>query len=176
MQRGFRVGETGLMVLRVPFCPVPLEDAGMDRGRVALVYAEEGNRPAYRISVFNMSGDTVFSRSYSYQRIPIPKADKDTAIAARNRGDAVRRAAVEKMQLPEFFPPFSRLLVGRDETTWLERAPVRDQRTWQVLDPNGNVTGSVTVPRNTTILVASREMIWAIEPTTMAFNTSSVTA
>jgi hypothetical protein len=154
---------SGLMVLTVPFCAIPLEDAGMGRGRLALVYAEEGTRPAYRVSVFNMNGDTVFSRSYSFQRIPVPKADKDTAIAARNRGDAARRALVEKMQLPEFFPPFSRLLVGRDETTWLELPPVRDSRTWQVLDARGNVTGSVNVPRNTTIMVASREMIWAIE-------------
>jgi hypothetical protein len=155
--------KTGLMVIRVPFCLVPLEAAAMDRGRLALAYAEESNRPSYRISVFNLNGDTVFSRSYSYQRIPIPKADKDTAFAAVNRGDAARRALVGKMELPEFFPPFSRLLVGRDETTWLELAPVRDTRTWQVLDANGNVTGSLRVPRNITIQVASREMIWAIE-------------
>jgi hypothetical protein len=155
--------KTGFMVMRVPFCPVPLEAASMDRGRLALTYAAEDNAPSYRVSVFNMNGDTVFSRAYSYQRIAIPKADKDTAIAARHRGDAVQRELVEKMQLPEFFPPFSRLLVGRDETIWLELAPVHETRTWHVLDARGNVTGSVTVPRNIIIQVASREMIWAIE-------------
>jgi hypothetical protein len=153
----------GFGVLRVPFCTVPLEDAAMERGRLAIAYLEEGNRPAYRVTIFDVNGDTTFSRSYSYQRIPIPKAVKDTAIAARVRGEAARRAAAEKMQIPEFYPPFSRLLAGRDQTTWLELSPVLEYRTWQLLDARGNVAGLVKVPRNTHIMVASREMIWAIE-------------
>ena len=151
------------MLLRVPFCAVPIEDAGMDRGRLAIAHVEDGNRPAYRVTAFDSNGDTTFSKSYAYRRVPIPKTVKDSAAAAMSRGDADRRALAAKMILPEFYPPFFRLLMGRDRTVWLELAPVTEQRTWHILDASGNVTGSVNVPRNTTILVASREMIWAIE-------------
>ena len=79
------------------------------------------------------------------------------------RGGVAQRTLAENMQLPEFFPPFTRLLAGHDETTWLELAPAREQRTWQMLDARGNVAGMITVPRNTTILAASRERLWGIE-------------
>jgi hypothetical protein len=149
--------------MRIPFCTVPLDEPSMRGDRLALAYLEEGARPSYRVMVMRANGDTVFSRSYSYQRISIPKADKDTAIAARVRGSVTQRTLAENMQLPEFFPPFTRLLVGLDETTWLELAPAREQRTWQMLDAGGVVAGVITVPRNATILAASRDRIWAIE-------------
>ena len=41
--------------------------------------------------------------------------------------------------------------------------PAGEHRTWQLLDARGNVSGLVNVPRNTQVMVASRDMIWAIE-------------
>ena len=79
------------------------------------------------------------------------------------RGSVTQRTLAENMQLPEFFPPFTRLLAGLDESTWLELAPARELHTWQLLDAGGVITGVITVPRNTTILAASRDRIWAIE-------------
>jgi hypothetical protein len=55
------------------------------------------------------------------------------------------------------------VVLGRDDTVWLERFSISGDREWLMLDGQGSVTGRVTVPRGIALAVASRDQVWAIE-------------
>ena len=146
------------VVMSIPFCFIPLEDVAADGSRFSLAYVEKGKN-SYRVEVTRSSGEAVFTRSYSYQPVAVPAAVRDSVKAAA-RAPAGRSAA-EK--IPDFFPPLTVILGGRDETTWIEMFSIAGDRTWQMLDDRGNPIGQLKVPRNVRIKVASRSTIWATE-------------
>jgi hypothetical protein len=55
------------------------------------------------------------------------------------------------------------LLVGRDETIWLESYTRAGDRAWQVLDARGDLIGRVTLPRAVHLHVAEASALWGIE-------------
>ena len=73
------------------------------------------------------------------------------------------REALAKAQLPENYPPLSRVMLGADETTWLELTTREGERTWRMLDARGTPSAQLKVPRNLRIIVATRSTIWATE-------------
>jgi hypothetical protein len=135
----------------------------MDGSRIALSSIEASGRPAYRVAVLRVNGDTVFNRTYQYQPIPIPNAAMDSAVRTRSRIGPEAAAVLAKVKLPGAYPPLERVLLGRDETTWLEIYPLGEQRTYHELDARGNPAGVITLPRNVRVMVASRDTIWATE-------------
>jgi hypothetical protein len=146
----------------IPFCANLQFDYAADGARVALSWVEPGARPQFRVAAFRANGDTLFNRIYAYQLARIPKAEKDSVVAARSRNPQMR-AALEKAQLPDNYPPLSRVMLGADETTWLELTTREGERTWQMLDARGTQAAQLKVPRNLRIMVATRSTIWATE-------------
>jgi hypothetical protein len=130
-----------------------------------LVLVSKGTeRPSvFRVSAFRANGDTVFSQTVAFRSVPIPKSVADSARAARARGTQGQRDAAAKMLIPETYPPFSRLIVGRDESIWIESYGPGAEKFWYVLDNRGTITGRATVPRNVHLMVASRTAVWGIE-------------
>ena len=155
-------GGMGTGFMAIPFCATVLFDYAADGRRLVLSWVEPGAQPQFRVAAFRANGDTLFNRTYSYQQNRIPKAEKDSVLAARSRNPQMR-AALEKAQLPEYYPPLSRVLLGADETTWLELTTREGERTWQMLDARGNQSAQLKVPRNLRIAVATRSTIWATE-------------
>ena len=147
----------------IPFCAQTIEETTPDGSRLALAILEAGGAPAFRVVVFRANGDTVYSRSYPYQLVSIPGAVRDSVRAMRARGSQSQRDAAAKMPIPESYPPVSRLLLGHDESVWLEGYGARGERVWQVLDARGDVIGKVVAPPSTQVMVVSREVVWAIE-------------
>jgi len=148
----------GYVVMSIPYCFIPLEDVAADGSRFSLAHVEKAKN-AYRVEVTRSSGEVAFARSYSYQPVAVPSAVRDSVKAAARA--PAGRAAAEK--IPDFFPPLSVILGGRDETTWIEMFSIVGDRTWQMLDDRGNPIGQLRVPRNVRIKVASRAAIWATE-------------
>jgi hypothetical protein len=66
-------------------------------------------------------------------------------------------------KLPANYPPLARVMLGRDDTVWLERFSISGDREWLMLDGQGSVAGRFTVPRSIVLAVASRDQVWAIE-------------
>jgi len=154
----------GSGTLMTPFCAQAIEDVSPDGSRISLAFLEPGSTPAFRVTAFRASGDTIYSRSYPFQPVSIPSGVKDSARAARARGSQSQRDAAAKMPIPDSYPPVSRVLVGRDETTWLEVYGAKGERVWQVLDARGSVIGRIGAPPpNTHFMVVSRDAVWAIE-------------
>lgn len=151
------------MVVRIPFCMLPLHHVAMESGALSFAYLESGNGERFRFTVFAANGDTAFSRAVRFQRVPIPKAVRDSAIAALTGSDPAIRSALEKVQVPDFYPPVSSVLGGRDGSTWLEWYSQSGELRWEGFDAKGNSIGSFRVPRNIQIIAASRDQVWATE-------------
>jgi hypothetical protein len=141
-----------------------LEDFSADGGRYAIALVERGERAGYRVTVTRTTGDTAFDRLYTYRPVPVPKARFDSIIARRTaRGSPEQIAMWRGMSAPSSYPPLSRVVLGRDQTTWLEEYTIEGDRRWLVLDARGEPIGRVTVPRSVQVLAASREAVWATD-------------
>lgn len=152
----------GFELSRIQFCPLPMDDVAPDGGRVVLTYVEEGKTQEYRVAAIRSSGEKIFDRTISYRPQPIPKNVRDSIVSAASRSPMPsRRATAER--IPGFYPPLLRILGGRDATTWLELFTASGDRTWHVLDAQGNVVGSLMVPRNLQVMAASRDALWGTE-------------
>jgi hypothetical protein len=152
----------GLELSRIPFCPLPMDEVAPDGARLVFAYVEQGASQDYHVVAIRSDADTIFERSITFRAQPIPRSVRDSIASAALRSPMPsRRATAER--IPEFYPPLSRILAGRDATTWLELFSASGDRTWQMLDAKGNRSAKLTVPRNVDIKVASRDAIWATE-------------
>lgn len=73
-----------------------------------------------------------------------------------------REAIGEKLYVPDFVPPVSDLVAGRDGSAWLQREnTMADSATWEVVDSGGRIAKRVTLPAGATVLAADLGYAWA---------------
>ena len=154
----------------IPYCAGPLDHLSPDGARYAYAVTEEPtpSSTTYRVTVIKGIGDTAFSRVYSRRSVSIPRRQADSVLAAWSaRARFPQEAeAYRSVKVPPFYPALSRVLVGRDDTVWLEEftpAHQRKTRTWILLDGQGTPIGRVVVPVSVQVAAASRSSIWATE-------------
>ena len=152
----------------IPFCPTPVDDVAQDGSRVVMVTFESANRSAgsFRVAVLGELGDTIFSRSVRFTPVPIPKAVADSAIETEVR-HAMRPEFVpvirDKVKVPSSYPPFRRVLIGRDRGIWIQVASAKSEARWLVIDPKGFSRGVVAFPVNFVLKVVEKETAWGVE-------------
>lgn len=150
-----------------PFCTGPRRETSPTGSRVVLAEVEEQarRRVAYRVTAQRPSGDTIFSRvlEAAPRMVPRKVADSvtDRRIAQARYPQEVE--AIRGMRVPEVYPPFVRLLAGRDDTAWLEEPTQDGERSWLVLDSTGRSLARVRLPRAVQLQVASRTTAWGTE-------------
>ncbi len=139
--------------------------------------SRSGDQGEFRLTRIELDGDTAYSRSYPYEPTPLPTDTVESyisALAERLQGSVGQRSGMatakwvglirEAVYTPEFYPPVSQLVAGRDGTIWLARSPATESSTeWLVLDKDGKPIGTVEIPGAMTLMVADRSMIWGIE-------------
>jgi hypothetical protein len=155
---------------------VRLSGTSLELVRVERTVPDAPGSASFRVSKITLDGDTIFSREYAYEPIPIDPATVDSLV--RKRGESMSRMPVPaaptparaaelaraSLYLPAFHPPVSELLVGRDGSTWLRREQVSaDQSEWLVLSPQGASVGTMSTPRRLGILAAEERQIWGME-------------
>ena len=157
--------------LPVPFCARPHWSIASDGTRIVLSAQPAGttrNSATYSVTSVSSTGDTVFSRQFTYTPTAIAQRVADSTRAAF-RANVARQfppaavRAVEEMRLPSLYPAIKSVVAGRDATTWLERWTPPGDHLWHVLDASGNLVGALTLPVNVTLHTASRDGIWAVE-------------
>jgi hypothetical protein len=159
---------TGTGNALIPFCAGILEAVAADGSRSAFIDAATATAAAgsYRLTVIAATGDTLVRRTISYRPVAIPRAKNDSAIgrsveAYSSRPDFV--AAYRNIPLRSHYPPVRSILLGRDNTTWIELWTPAAERSWQVLDARGNLVAALSVPANVTLLAVQLNTVWGIE-------------
>ena len=121
----------------IPFCFAPLTDFAPDGSRIATVVPGASSAPgsaSYRLIVVPAAGDTTLARDYTYDPISVPPDTVESVLALRLKNETRQEfiVAYRSVKPPDSYPALSRVLVGRDDTIWLEStaAPATGSGGW----------------------------------------------
>ena len=124
-------------------------------------------------------GRLLWSRSMKVAReVEIPRSVRDSiveSILARahpqidaairdHRVTGSPKSLVERaLDIPRYYPPVRRVLIGIDGTTWVEQSLDLAGGTWIVLDANGTMLFRVLLPADIIVHQASAADIWGVK-------------
>ena len=121
---------------------------------------------SYHVTVIDDHGVVQYARTYPFRPVPLPRARFDSADAAikekYKRFPGVAEAW-PKVEAPKWYPAVRGLIVGRDNTLWIEIQGAVPGHSWLVLNAKGSPVGQVKVPENVDLKVADRHNIWGLE-------------
>jgi hypothetical protein len=156
----------------IPFALSPVEAVAADGRSIGRLTAPIPDRveSSFTVTLFGATGDTVFSRSYSYRGTPIPKEFADSAIAAyvsrpgQGPTDLDRRfQSLARERMPRWYIAPETLTLGLDHTIWIGMRPTEEGRGYLILNGRGDPIGSLMVPSSTRVRQASATHIWVTE-------------
>jgi hypothetical protein len=155
----------------VAFAPDGSWVAVVDRAASGL--PEVGELPIHAIDA---NGDTLWSRTFTYQPVAIPQPLIDSILDARIEArfalaartgetrDQSRAFIEERVTFPGHRPPITSALIGQDGRLWLEwYAPEGSVGEWWVLDREGRPVGRIAPPRKMAAVAADEDALWAVE-------------
>lgn len=150
-----------------PFGTAPLWDVSPDGARIVVVRnkLEDAAAPTISLTVASPSGDTLTDREYPFVGRALTREVIDTVLASAlpNAQPDLIAAMHDKAYVPPVAPPVRDVIAGGDGTIWLglrQRSGV--PREYVLLDARGEPIGTVQLPSNTTVKVATREWIWCL--------------
>jgi len=156
-------------IYRVPFFPRTMWDIAADGSKIAIVSQslKGPDSASYRVIILGEKGDTVLSKKFPTTLIAIPKKSVDSAVARvsgslRDHPLEELRGLVAK-EIPPVYPPIEGLILGADQTIWLQLHSMSADRQWLALDPAGNSIGVVSVPRTFVARAGDRARLWGFE-------------
>ena len=128
------------------------------------------------VTAVSFDGDTIFSRSYSHTPISIDESLVDSLVNSRAERAAsspfpgaptAERAADwarSSLYVPEYHPPVSASLVGKDGSVWLcaekTGGPSVD---WRMISPSGEPIGTVALPVRFRPMEADGNLVWGTD-------------
>jgi len=123
------------------------------------------------VTAWDRNGREVFRNDYFIDLERIPRSVRDSMMSAQISDLAPGRpgvaAALREAKLPDYYPPIDRvgapLVVGRDSTIWLRLRESSAGRPTVVLDPSGDVIGTVMLPSGARVVAAELDRIWVLE-------------
>ncbi len=172
VDRGRVVGNANA---RQPFTPRSFWSVNYDGSNVVVVAEEASNRAtavgSLRVTSLSLAGDTLNSRRLPFKREPVT-AQHVTAVVdslsrtftmkgnVRVRGN--RQTIRDSLDVAAFWPAVSALTVGVDGSIWIRRngPPGFPYTRYWVVFPNESEARAVTLPREFTLLRASRSALW----------------
>ena len=135
--------------------------------------AEGPGTSTFRVVRVGLAGDTLFDRHYRYRPQPTHAEWVDSVRAdyrarfskptplGRTLGNDDITLLMDALDIPEFYPPVSEAVVGRDGSLWLRREQVGGGG-WLVLNDRGMLVASVVGPATLEILNADGRTAWGV--------------
>jgi hypothetical protein len=151
-------------VAMIPFCPERLGTERSNGVGVASIAFEGDRLPEfhYRVSLTNERGGTEFVRDIPFKPIAVGRTSRDSALRLlASNPDARREIEGGAIKPHSTFPPVRRIVLGRDQSVWLEERMTSRGHRWLVLDPKGTTVGTVMLPEDVVLQAAERSTIWA---------------
>ena len=174
-------GPAGFMSSRIqPFSDteiVKVSDYDMVAVRV-MRGTPEGDGPAtFTVTAWRIGADTIFSRGFPYDPIPLRTTIVDSIIdgfaesvanseflARRATFDEAARWARSSLYLPAYHPPVSAIVIGTDGQLWLRGEELGEPMVeWRVVSGTGDAIGVVELPSGFTMMFARGMQVWGIE-------------
>lgn len=165
----------GSAAMAVPFTFRPVTEISADGSRIGFLTVEPTEKGGtYTLKVIRISGEPIFTRSYPFAGIAIPKNVADSVLerigVGPNNRPMFQPAAVSKFReeakgrMPKFYPPVSGLHLNRDNTAWIQmrRSNAQAPAAVVLIDERGNPVATFDLPPRTRIVQASRDQIWAV--------------
>jgi hypothetical protein len=155
--------------VNVPFYARTYWRSSSDGERVAVVTPITSDSGAFRVTMLNGQGDTVYSRTYSVPAKRVPKAAVDsflTTVKEFGRYSELQMRDTVRKLIPVFQSPVVGVTVGLDQSAWVSyRTPTTDVREvdWLVIDAKGDVVGTTVTPRMFRMNAATVDRLWTIE-------------
>ncbi|MDT8369843.1 MAG: hypothetical protein RQ745_11585 [Longimicrobiales bacterium] len=154
-----------------PFANHPLVAVGEAGERLLIVdrsIRADAERPSFTLHWLTMAGDTVRTREFAHETVPIPDrtvedwADRLIEGFGSDSAEA-RRAAEKALYRPPWFPPVSGVLMGPSGWIWLRREAVPGARDviWEIVDPDGRRLGSVELDAGLRLDAVAGRTAWA---------------
>ena len=133
----------------------------------------EGKKARVQLSWFDLSGHRIRERTIDLRAVPIPPFVRDSVIdhfahaltqsAISSTTDAARSLVRRTLQIPEYYPAFTDLLVGTDGSIWLGRGSSQTSETWLHVSPSGLVLSGVAVPSGIRLLNIRPPYAWGTQ-------------
>ena len=130
----------------------------------------------FGVTAVAFSGDTLLAQRYSYTPMPIDGSLVDSLIETRAARvasspfpsaptpDRAAEWARQSLHVPEYHPPVSGLLLGKDGSIWLGAEKVGGPSVdWRIIAASGEPIGTVALPARFTLLEAENDLVWGIE-------------
>src|SRR5690606_24536911 len=138
-----------------------------DASRIASVIIED-DRPgavAAQLTVIDPAGRALVKRRLRVPTVAITRSDADSMRSRRieQSQSPESRQDSRDITLPRYFRPVTRLVAGRDGTTWLRLRTSREKHQYLVLDQAGGMVGWVDMPENFRLHVAEEGTLWGTE-------------
>jgi hypothetical protein len=126
----------------------------------------------YVVSGRSAKGE-LFKRTISYTAKPLTPADLDAMwklVDTREKltshypsEAAARRVFEAKIFKPTYLPPVREVVVGADNSIWIQRELGQHSDRWDVLSDRGEQLGWVDLAHSFTVKTVSRDAVWGVE-------------
>jgi hypothetical protein len=161
-----------------PIPASPLVAISSHGSGIATVSWDDAEQSAMVVRVVAPDGTLRWERRFSVSRTIIPRSMRDSLIAvasakARSQIEAARRrgqplsGSIETLvsrglDLPRHFPPARQVVLGLDDSVWIEQGPGLRGGTWLVLDSTGRPSHRVQTPPGFVLHEASAQLLWGV--------------
>lgn len=126
----------------------------------------------WRVTRLSASGDTLFSRSFTYPPVRVPAgwasrwADETASLISSRRSGTDRRALAAALArsayVPAFMPPITAVVAGDDGSVWLRREEQGSTVVWIVLNGEGRLVAEVRAPAGLEVQQVQRSHLWGV--------------
>lgn len=159
----------------IPFVVSPMTTISQNAEHLARVVPLQTSSAGGTVSVTLMksTGDTVFHTVFPYRGVSIPKAVRDSAIAAELKGDGPQTEgpsnarqqfhAIAKRRTPLMYSGATFVVLGLDSTVWVGLHPTPEGQKVLVFNAKGVAVATVVLPKRSTLRQATARQIWVTE-------------
>lgn len=146
--------------------------ARADRTAFARASVEGDSVGTFALTVLDAEGETVFSRRFPFDAVPIPRGVRDSVFDHRERRFQSALSRLQPDVVPRFdppmasvWPPLEHVVVGRQGRIWVEMREREDAgvRPYVVIEADGDEAARLRFPSNMKVVEADGDRIWVIE-------------
>ena len=128
---------------------------------------------SFTVTARGFDSDTTFSLTISYTPVELDTDIIDSIAEGFGKGiadfasvttDRATEWARKSLYVPQYHPPVSAVVIGRDGNVWLQRERAAGPTIeWMILSESGQILGRVSLPKRFRLMYADGYRVWGME-------------